>query len=111
MVHLPPPAGAFQGREQQGMRPAVIIQNESLFSLLPTVLIVPFSSNRKTLRFAGTFLVRSTPSNGLDRDSVLMVFQSRAIDRNRIERLIGKLSAADLEQVDSLLKDLLLLGS
>lgn len=108
MVRLPQPASAFQGREQIGIRPAVIVQNELAFSLLPTVLVTPFTSNLGALRFNGTSLVKSTARNGLDRDSVLLVFQTRAIDRNRIERFMGKLDDLDLQRLDTLLQQLLL---
>ena len=47
------------GHAQAGERPAVIITDDSFIPALPTVLIVPFTGSRGTLRFSGTLLVQS----------------------------------------------------
>lgn len=107
-VDLPQVEGSIRGREQVGPRPAVVIQNESAFSTLPTILIVPITSNLNATRFAGTLLIRANRNNGLDRDSVLLAFQARAIDRHRVNRLIGKLDNPDQISLNSLLQSLLL---
>lgn len=106
MVELPKPSSQQQGREQLGRRPAIIIQDETKFSSLPTILVVPLTSNQNAKRFPGTFLVRPTPTNGLGTDSVILAFQARAVDRNRIDRLMGKLDPGDQERLDALLKEL-----
>jgi mRNA-degrading endonuclease toxin of MazEF toxin-antitoxin module len=77
------------GREQQGRRPAIVIQSTSYAGSLPTVLVVPLSSAKRALRFAGTTLVRASPSSGLRTDSVALVFQCRAIDRTRVRERMG----------------------
>jgi mRNA interferase MazF len=64
-------------------------------------MVAPITSNLKALRFK--FAVKTEPSaeNGLNLPSVVMVFQMRAIDKTRIIKTIGKLSAEDLEKVDA----------
>ena len=42
------------GREQQGRRPAIIMQDNVYGGSLPTTLVVPLSSAKRALRFAGT---------------------------------------------------------
>lgn len=59
----------------------------------PVVLVVPLTTARAALRFAGTTLIRPTPENGLRQASVALVFQLRAIDRRRIQERIGTVSA------------------
>ena len=78
--------------EQAGHRPAIIIQDETYAGNLPVVLVVPLTTVSSALRFAGTFLINPTASNGLKQASVALVFQLRAVDRGRIEDKIGTVS-------------------
>ena len=68
------------GREQRGRRPAIIWQDTTAFPRLPTVLIIPLSSQQDTLRFGGTVLLQPTATNGLTVASVALVFQLGACD-------------------------------
>ena len=81
------------GREQRGRRPAVILQDDRYAGGLPVVLVVPLTTARAAMRFAGTTLIQPTAENGLRQASVALVFQLRAIDRRRIEERIGSVSA------------------
>ena len=60
------------GHAQAGRRPAIIAQ---VPSTLPTVLIVPLTSQLNALRFPGTVLVKASQQNGLRHNSVAVVFQ------------------------------------
>ena len=70
------------GHEQMGKRPAIIIQKQEYD--LPTVLIIPLTTKTKALDFAGTMLVEPDDENHLDKESVALAFQLRAIDRKRL---------------------------
>lgn len=83
---------ATSGREQAGHRPAIIVQDDTYASNLPLVLVVPLTTVRTALRFAGTLLINPTASNGLRQSSVVLVFQLRAVDRSRIGDKIGAVS-------------------
>ena len=84
---------AANGREQRGRRPAVVLQDDDYGGNLPVVLVVPLTTARAAMRFAGTTLIRPTVENGLRQASVALVFQLRAIDRGRIQERIGAVSA------------------
>jgi mRNA interferase MazF len=84
---------AANGREQRGRRPAVVLQDDDYGGNLPVVLVVPLTTARAAMRFAGTTLIRATAENGLRQASVALVFQLRAIDRGRIQERIGAVSA------------------
>jgi mRNA interferase MazF len=84
---------AVNGREQRGRRPAVVFQDDDYGGNLPVVLVVPLTTARAAMRFAGTTLIRPTAANGLRQVSVALVFQLRAIDRRRIQERIGTVSA------------------
>ena len=100
IVSLPVPARRA-GSEQTGYRPAVVIQSDATSTHLPTTLIVPFTSKLRALRFPHTFRVNPSPQNGLEADSVLLVFQLRAIDKSRLERTVGQLEEHHLRHLET----------
>ena len=104
-VELPRPVSA--GREQFGVRPAIILQDESQFSRLPTVVVVPITGQKSALRFPSTLLIQPSTSNGLPSESVVLTFQVRAIDRARIKQVIGALNPQDLAGVTQQVRRLL----
>jgi mRNA-degrading endonuclease toxin of MazEF toxin-antitoxin module len=81
---------AANGREQQGRRPAVVFQDDDYGGDLPVVLVVPLTTARAAMRFAGTTLIPPTAENGLRQTSVALVFQLRAIDRGRVQGASGR---------------------
>jgi mRNA interferase MazF len=84
---------AANGREQRGRRPAVVRQDDDYGGHLPVVLVVPLTTARVAMPFAGTTRIRLTAEHGLRQVSVALVFQLRAIDRGRIQERIGTVSA------------------
>jgi mRNA interferase MazF len=95
------------GHEQSGSRPAIVIQASRYEDRLPTVLIVPLTSRLTAQSFPGTFLIQPDSDNNLKTASVALVFQLRAIDRRRVRRRLGRLSAPDLAQLRDQMKALL----
>jgi mRNA interferase MazF len=86
-------------REQSGRRPAVAVQTDLAGE--PMLMVAPITSNLAALRFAFVVRVEPTPENGLTVPSVVMVFQMRAIDKQRIGRKIGQMSKADMSRIDA----------
>ncbi len=70
-------------------------------------MVIPFTTTLAASRFAYTHTVKPTPANGLDVTSVLMVFQLRAIDKDRIYRKVGVIDPADLAIIESEMRSLL----
>ena len=93
-------------REQAGRRPAIIVQADTAPSL-PTVFVFPLTSNPHASRFPGTFEVEASSSSGLHARSVVLSFQLRAIDRNRVGERLGSLDPRDLTSLDAHLRSLL----
>ncbi|MEK6300163.1 MAG: type II toxin-antitoxin system PemK/MazF family toxin [Acidobacteriota bacterium] len=98
---------ASNGHEQAGARPAIIAQAPQFGDRLPTVLIVPLTSRLTAQSFPGTFLIQPDSDNNLNLASVALVFQLRAIDKRRVRRRLGRLSASDLSQIHDQMKALL----
>lgn len=95
---------ALNGHEQIGTRPALVI---SVSSTANTVVIIPLTTNMQSLRFPFTLAVSNSKENGLEVNSVLLVFQIRAIDKKRMIRKIGTLETKSLKEVENILKKLI----
>lgn len=106
LVKLPPPAGP-PGREQFGDRPAIVVQEDPSNANLSTVLIVPLTSRLPAAHLPGSFTVSPTDTNGLDVKSVVLSHQLRAIDRRRIQRVIGSLGADAMATLEAEMRRLL----
>lgn len=89
----------LDGREQSGRRPCVILQDDGYAAKLPTVLLIPVTSNKTAFRFAGSVKITASANNGLTLDSVALVFQLRSLDRRRIEDPIGALECELLNEI------------
>jgi len=91
-----------RGHEQGGERPALTMGQAN-----GLVAVVPFTTNLRTIRFSHTVSVPPAPYNGLDRESVALVFQIVALDRERFIHRIGNLDEQELQVIAALVKDLL----
>jgi mRNA-degrading endonuclease toxin of MazEF toxin-antitoxin module len=87
------------GHTQAGIRPAVIVQDDQFMLAVPTVLLIPFTSQLATTRFPGTVVVHPDLANGLTVPSVALVFQLGATDRRNCLQLLGVLDPQTLDQI------------
>jgi mRNA-degrading endonuclease toxin of MazEF toxin-antitoxin module len=87
------------GHAQAGRRPAIIVQSAPRSAGLPTVLLVPLTTQMDALRFPGTVLVEADSQNGLRRASVALVFQLTTIDRRFVTAQVGEVSTTLLRQI------------
>jgi mRNA interferase MazF len=87
------------GREQAGTRPVLVVQCDLANERIPTVTVVPLTSNLHTGRFLFTVPV-STAETGLPKDSVVLVFHVRTLDKKRLIRRMGHLEPQTMAQVD-----------
>jgi len=90
---------ASAGRHQSGRRPAVAVQTD--VSGEPMLMIAPVTSNLSAARFVFAVQIEPSAENGLTQTSIVMIFQMRAIDKNRIIKKIGKLSGEDTKRVNA----------
>jgi mRNA interferase MazF len=93
-VDLEPVVGSEQGKA----RPALIIQND-IGNRYSPVLIVAALTSGEDARYDVQVEVRA-PEGGLDRNSLVLLNQIRTIDKRRVGRYWGRLSAHTMEQVD-----------
>lgn len=105
-VEIPAPAGRAR-HEQLGIRPGIIVQADHADSKLPTTIVIPTTSNQEALRFPYTVAIQPSTRNGLEKPSILLIFQIRAIDKRRLLRKIGKLEDGYLNTLEIALRELL----
>lgn len=91
-----------KGHEQQGVRPAIIVGGANGLSV-----IVPLTSSMGSARFSHTYILSPAPHNGLDTDSVALVFQIVALDRDRFRHRIGSIGEPHRLAIVALIRDLL----
>jgi len=87
------------GHTQSGERPAIVLQNNSYTSSLPTVLLVPFTSKLAAQRFPGTVLIQPDSENGLTLQSVALVFQASAQDKRNLVNRLGQLDDESMKRI------------
>ena len=87
------------GHEQCGRRPAIVFQTADASATLPTVLIVPLTTQLDALRFPRTVFIEPHSSTGLRQRSVALVFQMTAVDARLVNDAIGAVAAETLEAI------------
>ena len=90
--------GSEVGSEQSGVRPIVILQNNTANRFCPTLTVAPLTTKLKKIRQLSHVLVLR--GNGLESDSMVLLEQIRSIDRTRLIQPLGQLTAVDMNRVD-----------
>ena len=70
-------------------------------------MVVPLTGKLRAGGFPHTIAVDPTPQNGLTYQSVLLVFQLRAVDKKRVRGTIGRIESAVMAQVEDEMRSLL----
>ena|SRR3990167_780957 len=88
-----------RGSEQAGRRPVVVIQNDIGNLVAPTTIVAPITTKGFSKDYPTNVRVPKGTA-GLERDSTILLFQIRTIDKTRLRTHIGHLSEPYLAQVD-----------
>ena len=84
------------GRAQTGRRPAIVVQKEQT---LPTVLLIPLTTQQDALRFAGTILIEPDSKNHLRHISVALLFQLTAVDKTFVGNKLGIITSDKMSEI------------
>ena len=87
------------GSEQGGMRPVLIVQNDTGNRHSPTVIAAAITSQTGKARLP-THIELNGSSCGLTRNSVILLEQIRTIDKSRLRERMGKLPDAVMAEVN-----------
>lgn len=85
-----------RGREQHGVRYAVVVQSDD-FDVLSTWLVAPTSTSARAATFRPAIEV-----NG--QSTLVLAEQTSAVDPNRLGERVGHLGFEDLRAVDAALR-------
>ena len=88
------------GSEQGGMRPVLIVQNDTGNKHSPTVIAAAITSQINKARLP-THIELGAKNYGLTKDSVILLEQIRTIDKRRLKEHMGRLDDSLMNRVDS----------
>ena len=91
------------GKEQGGIRPVLVIQNDTSNKHSPVIIIAAITSKIYNKEFPTNVFI-AKKNSGLDKDSTIMLNQIRTIDTSRIIRKINSLDNFIINMVDKALK-------
>jgi mRNA interferase MazF len=97
-VDLEPVRGSEQGK----VRPALVIQNDIGNRYSPVVIVAAITSGGNA-QFDVNVPIKA-PEGGLINDSLILLNQIRTVDKTRLGRYWGHISAQAMEQVDEAIK-------
>ncbi len=87
------------GSEQGGIRPVLIVQNDTGNKHSPTVIAAAITSQTGKARLP-THISLSALSCGLPKDSVILLEQIRTLDKRRLREHMGRLDEGVMHRVD-----------
>ncbi len=88
------------GSEQGGVRPVLIVQNDTGNRHSPTVIAAAITSQTGKARLP-THISVSPLSCGLPKESVILLEQVRTLDKRRLREKMGRLDDGVMRKVDS----------
>ena len=87
------------GSEQGGVRPVLIVQNDTGNRHSPTVIAAAITSQTGKARLP-THIELSANTYGLPKESVVLLEQIRVLDKSRLGEYIGHLEAGRMKDVE-----------
>jgi len=92
-----------KGREQGGIRPVLIIQNDLSNKYSPVTIIAAITSKKFEKDFPTNIFIKKEDSR-LDKNSTILLNQMRTIDKSRLIKRISSLDRIIMSQVDLAIK-------
>lgn len=83
--------------EQGGLRPVLILQNDTGNKYSPTTIVAAITSRQSKSRLPTHVNITA---DGLAKDSVVLLEQIRTIDKSRLTEYVGRLDKQTMETVD-----------
>lgn len=90
------------GSEQGGVRPILIVQNDTGNKYSPTIIAAAITSQLNKAKLP-THIELSANEFGLCKNSVILLEQIRTLDKRRLKERIGELSDATMQRVNTAL--------
>ncbi|VVB87379.1 PemK-like, MazF-like toxin of type II toxin-antitoxin system [uncultured archaeon] len=94
LANLDPVIGSEQGKT----RPVIVISEEEINQILPVVNVLPTTSRKPNRRIYPNEVLIPASTGGLDKESIVLCYQIRAIDKKRLIRDMGKIEDLGLHE-------------
>ena len=100
LVNLDP----VMGSEQSKTRPVLIISDDDINAILPVINCLPITSYKQGRKIYPNEVFLQKEQSNLDKDSIVLCYQIRTIDKKRLIKKIGEIKDDDVknEIIDSL---------
>lgn len=87
------------GHEQHGIRPCIAVSDPAVNAeqRFPLIAVVPVTG---TIGTGALYPVLSAGASGLVKQSSALIDHLRAVDKRRIRRIFGTVSASELDAID-----------
>ena len=89
-----------RGSEQAGTRPVLVLQTNAINRFTTTVLAVPFTTNLRRASLPSCIQV-AAGEGGLSSESVALCHQLRVLDKTRLTKKLGDVSATTIEEIEN----------
>lgn len=93
LANLEPVMGSEQGKT----RPVLVLSSDSLNQLLPVVNVLPITSRKPNRRIYPNEAVIPRGNAGLTAESIVLCYQIRTLDKQRLSKKFGKLTDKNLQ--------------
>ena len=90
------------GSEQGGVRPILVVQNDTGNKYSPTIIAAAITSQINKAKLP-THIEIHAHEFGLSKDSVILLEQIRTLDKKRLKERIGELSPITMRKVNTAL--------
>jgi mRNA interferase MazF len=88
------------GSEQGGVRPVLIVQNDTGNRHSPTVIAAAITSQTGKAKLP-THIELAARQYGLPKDSVVLLEQIRTLDKRRLRERMGRLDGPAMHRIDA----------
>ena len=85
------------GSEQGGLRPVLILQNDTGNRHSPTTIVAAITSSPRKTNLPTHITIQT---KGLTKESIVLLEQIRTIDKSRLTEFVGSLDKQTMESVD-----------
>lgn len=85
------------GSEQGGKRPVLVVSEDAMNALLPVVNVLPITSRKPGRRIYPNEVFLTSGTANLTADSLVLCYQIRTLDKQRLTRQLGVLKDVALQ--------------
>ncbi len=93
------------GSEQAGNRPAVVISGNTMNEYFNVIIVCPITSKIKN--YQGHPILQPNETNGLKKESEIMVFHIRSLSNVRFKKKIGLINDVEFQNIKTTLNKIL----